>query len=159
MRGRKPLPTHLKLVKGNPGRRPVNESEPTPVLAIPPVPPELCDDGKLEWGRICGELYSLNLLSHLDRGALTALCDAWGAWVRGRRALEKMAAKDPVFGGMVIKTKDGNMIQNPLIGLVNKARADYVRFAAEFGMTPSARARVNGGPQKSQNQDPAAKFF
>ena len=27
-RGRKPTPTGLKLIKGNPGRRPINQGEP-----------------------------------------------------------------------------------------------------------------------------------
>jgi hypothetical protein len=30
MRGRKPKPTRLKLVAGNPGKRPLNPREPTP---------------------------------------------------------------------------------------------------------------------------------
>ncbi|MGH7717148.1 MAG: phage terminase small subunit P27 family, partial [Vulcanimicrobiaceae bacterium] len=30
MAGRKPKPTHLKLVAGNPGKRPPNENEPQP---------------------------------------------------------------------------------------------------------------------------------
>ena len=30
MRGKKPKPTHLKLITGNPGKRPLNEAEPKP---------------------------------------------------------------------------------------------------------------------------------
>ena len=37
----------------------------------------------------------------------------------------------------------GHMIQNPLVGVANKAMNDMVRFAAEFGMTPAARSRVS----------------
>ena len=43
---------------------------------------------------------------------------------------------------LLIKTKEGNIIQQPLVGIANKAKADMVRFAAEFGMTPSSRARI-----------------
>lgn len=32
MRGRKPKPTHLKLLEGNPGHRPINGAEPKPSL-------------------------------------------------------------------------------------------------------------------------------
>ena len=39
----------------------------------------------------------------------------------------------------MIKTSNGNAIQNPLIGTADKADSDMVRYAAEFGMTPSAR--------------------
>ena len=45
MRGRKPSPTHLKLVKGNPGKRPLNVSEPEPEAVLPCPPAELCDSG------------------------------------------------------------------------------------------------------------------
>jgi hypothetical protein len=38
MRGRKPKPTHLKLLEGNPGRRPLNTGEPRgPVTEAPRV--------------------------------------------------------------------------------------------------------------------------
>ncbi len=46
--------------------------------------------------------------------------------------------------GLIVMTKSGNLIQNPLVGTANKAMADMVRYAAEFGMTPSARTRVSG---------------
>jgi P27 family predicted phage terminase small subunit len=50
-------------------------------------------------------------------------------------------------GGLMIKTSNGNAIQNPLVGTANKAASDVVRYAAEFGMTPSARVRlaIGGG--------------
>ena len=37
--GRKPKPTHLKLVTGNPGRRPLSAVEAQAVPALPPPPP------------------------------------------------------------------------------------------------------------------------
>lgn len=55
-----------------------------------------------------------------------------------------MAAKDTVTDGLIIRTRSGNIIQNPLVGTANKAMADMVRYAAEFGLTPSARTRVAG---------------
>ena len=37
--GRKPKPTHLKLVTGNPGRRPLSAVEAQVVPALPSPPP------------------------------------------------------------------------------------------------------------------------
>jgi hypothetical protein len=37
--GRKPKPTHLKLVTGNPGKTALNENEPKPEAALPSPPP------------------------------------------------------------------------------------------------------------------------
>jgi hypothetical protein len=55
-RGKKPTPTHLKLVMGTARRCRMPKHEPKPGLAIPPVPLELCDDAKLEWRPTCIEL-------------------------------------------------------------------------------------------------------
>jgi P27 family predicted phage terminase small subunit len=68
------------------------------------------------------------------------------------------ADEDPVFRGLVIKTAMGNEIQNPLIGIINKAAADIVKISGEFGLTPASRSRVSGEDDE-QEQDPAAKYF
>jgi P27 family predicted phage terminase small subunit len=156
-RGRKPKPTHLKLVTGNPGKRQLNRTEPRPDLSIPAPPPHLSDEAKVEWGRVCDQLYRLKLLSEIDRAPLAAYCQAYGRWVQAERALAKMAESDGVTKGLLVKTRNGNAIQNPLVGTANKAMADMMRYAAEFGMTPSARSRLSTDAQ--DKDDPARKYF
>jgi len=58
----------------------------------------------------------------------------------------------------LIKTSNGNAIQNPLVGTANKAAADMMRYAAEFGMTPSARTRI-AAEAPPESDDPAERFF
>lgn len=158
MRGRKPKPTHLKLVSGNPGRRPLNDAEPKPKISVPVPPAELSDDARQEWQAVTPRLYAIGMLADIDRAALAAYCQAYGRWAQAERALAVMAARDAVTRGLLIKTTNGNAIQNPLVGTANKAMADMVRYAAEFGMTPSARARLKA--ENTQNDDdPAAEFF
>ena len=70
-----------------------------------------------------------------------------------------MAAKDELNAALMIKTTSGNAIQNPLVGIANKAKADMVRYAAEFGMTPSARSRVTATPDDKKQEDRAARYF
>ena len=72
MRGRRPKPTRLKVLTGNPGKRPLNTEEPMPEIAIPECPIELGPVAKREWDRLVGELASLRLLTNLDRAALAA---------------------------------------------------------------------------------------
>lgn len=159
MRGRKPRPTHLKLVTGNPGRRPFNAAEPRPEAGLPAPPAELGSDAKNEWRRVARRLQALGLLTPCDRAALAAYCQAFGRWRQAERALAAMAKADPLTGALMIRTKEGNAIQNPLVGIANKAMADMVRYAAEFGMTPSARSRIAGAADGEQKDDPAAKYF
>ncbi len=156
-RGRKPKPTHLKVVTGNPGKRQLNENEPRPDLSIPAPPPHLSDEAKVEWGRVCDQLYRLKLLSDIDRASLAAYAQAYGRWVQAERALAKMAESDGVTKGLLVKTRNGNAIQNPLVGTANKAMADMMRYAAEFGMTPSARSRLSTDGEDTE--DPSRRYF
>lgn len=141
--GRKPKPTALKLVTGNPGKRALPKNEPKVDLAQPTPPAFLNDDAKVEWGRVIDVLFRAGLMTELDRAALGAYCQAYGRWAEAERALSRMAEKDPLNKALMIKTKAGNAIQNPLVGVANKAKADMVHYAIEFGMTPSARSRVD----------------
>jgi len=156
-RGRKPKPTHLKLVTGNPGKRALNGSEPQPTLLLPSPPAELNDDAKVEWDRVSEELYRLGLLTAIDRAALAAYCQAYGRWMTAERAIAEMAKRDPLTCGLLIKTTNGNAIQNPLVGVANKAMADTMRYAVEFGMSPSSRSRISAKPNE-RDHNPFAEF-
>jgi hypothetical protein len=80
VRGRKPKPTHLRLVGGNAGKRPIKANEPKPEVAAPQPPPHLNEAAKAEWGRIVGQLLALRLVTELDRAALAAYCVAYARW-------------------------------------------------------------------------------
>jgi P27 family predicted phage terminase small subunit len=157
-RGRKPKPTHLKLVMGNPGGRKLNDAEAKVAADMPEPPRELGYDALAEWDRVSAELFRAGLLSSVDRAALAAYCDAYGIWAQACLVLDEMADGDGAYRGLLITTDNGNLIQNPVVGVRNKARADMVRFAAEFGMTPSARSRITASPPREE-EDPAAKYF
>jgi len=64
--GRKPKPTSLKLLAGNPGKRKINDSEPHFDLSQPSPPPFLSDDAKVEWGRMSGLLYDAGVMTEAD---------------------------------------------------------------------------------------------
>lgn len=146
-RGRKPRPTALKLIDGNPGKRRMNEDEPRPEPGDMPEPPEhLSDEALEEWERMAGVLHNLGLLYDVDRAALAAYCQVYGRWVQAEKALAVDAKNDPSRHGLVSKTSNGNLVQNPLVGTANKAAQDLMKYAAEFGMTPSARTRLSVNP-------------
>lgn len=156
-RGPKPTPTHLKLVTGNPGRRPVNKAEAKVPVRDLTAPEHLGDDALEEWNRVAADLVKSGLVTTVDRSALAVYCAAVGRWIQAERVLAEMAKKDPVSEGLLIKTKAGNVVMNPLVGIRNKAKADVLRAAAELGITPSARSRVQA--QAPDEEDEAAKFF
>ncbi|MEB8385612.1 phage terminase small subunit P27 family [Rhodobacteraceae bacterium KMM 6894] len=143
-RGPKTKPTKLKLLTGTARSHRLNPQEPQPEVARPEAPDHLTDAARNEWDRVVVDLVALGILTDLDRGALAVYCQAYGRWRAAETALARMAARDTMTDGLIIKTKSGNLIQNPLVGAANKAMADMVRYAAEFGLTPSARTRVTG---------------
>ena len=94
MRGRRPTPTRIKILTGNPGKRPLNRNEPRPEPALPECPPELGPSAQREWARLIGELSKLNLITNLDRAALASYCGAYALWAEATEAIQK-------FGTMV----------------------------------------------------------
>ena len=158
MKGRKPTPSHLKLIKGNPGNRPLNKSEPQPQSGLPQSPSHLCHEAKVEWRRVAKLLRAIGVLTTLDRAAFAVYCQAYGRWVRAELALERMAEKEPSTQALLMKTKSGNLIQNPLVGTANKAMDVLLKAASELGMTPSVRSRIEA-PGKAKGETPAAEFF
>ena len=72
-RGRKPKPTALKELEGNPGKRPLNDREPKPEKKAPPCPKWLNDDAKKEW-RHTGRLPIRTMLTGKRRKVFLNLC-------------------------------------------------------------------------------------
>ena len=145
-RGRKPTPTALKLLKGNPGRRPPNPSEPKPAADRPRCPQHLDTEARKEWRRIVPELEQLGLLTILDRAALALYCQAWSRWVRASREIDE--------NGEILESKNGKPVQSPWISLRNRAGQDMHKFLAEFGMTPSSRTRVTATRKPLDQSNP-----
>lgn len=147
MRGRKPTPSYLKLLRGNPGKRALNKNEPRPEIPDePPAPPSfLAGYAAEEWARISVEAYRLGLLTALDIAPLAAYCDAYERWRTARELIVAMGARDPVMHGLIVKTQSGGAAPNPLVWISANAARDMVRFAAEFGMSPAARSRISAG--------------
>lgn len=149
-RGRKPKPTHLKIVIGNPGRRPLKEDAIQPeVRDEPPAAPAfLKGEARAEWKRLAPALCTLGLLSILDMGAFASYCLAFGRLVQTEKLLANLAQQDASGrDAILIKTKTGGVAINPAIWLARASASDVVRYAAEFGFTPSSRSRITAtGP-------------
>jgi P27 family predicted phage terminase small subunit len=134
IRGRKPKPTRLKQLAGNPGKRPLNDHEPRPRVVQLSCPPELSDAGKREWRRLVKELAALKLLTNLDRAALAAYCEAYALWTEAIAAIHKY--------GTMVKSPSGFPMQSPYIAIANRQAEIMMRIASEFGFTPASRSRI-----------------
>lgn len=134
-RGPAPKPTRLRLIEGNPSKRPLNRNEPKPRPVPPPCPRWLNQEAKREWRRIVPELDVLGLLTVVDRAALAGYCQAYARWRQAEEAIEKY--------GMIGKTESGYVQQLPHVSIAQKSLQILKGFAQEFGLTPSSRSRMS----------------
>ncbi|HIW78115.1 MAG TPA: phage terminase small subunit P27 family [Candidatus Bilophila faecipullorum] len=152
MAGRKPLPTQVKLLRGTAQRCRMNPDEPAPDPSLPDAPTHLSPEAREEWDRVAGELYDLGVLSAVDRAALAAYCQAYGRWVAAERELRR----EDGSMNLISVTSNGNVIQNPLVGIANKSLELMHKYLTEFGMSPSSRTRVGAKKKTGEKKGFAA---
>ncbi len=138
MRGRKPKPSRLKLIEGNPGKRPLNPREPRPEVRVPTCPAHLNPSAKAEWKRLARQMHVLGIITDLDRAALAAYCQAYGRWVEAERKLKETP--------MLLKLPSGYVQQNPWLAVAHKQLELMAKYMAELGLSPVARTRVDAKP-------------
>lgn len=138
-RGRKPTPTHLKLIHGNPGHRPIPLDQFTPIAKCPDCPTHLIGEARKEWDRVTAVL--TGVISDCDRGALAMLCTSWARHLEAEQEMAKMAIAGGT--GLLIKSPKGYPIQSPWLSISNRAHEMYSKMCVEFGLTPSSRTRVS----------------
>lgn len=142
-RGRKPKPTAMKVLEGNPGKRPLNLAEPHPEKKLPDCPDWLEDEAKAEWERLAVPLYNLGLLTELDMAAFASYCQAYARWKEAEEFISQH--------GSIVKTKTGYWQQVPQVSIARANQAMMLKAAAEFGLTPSARSRIIAGNTKAED--------
>lgn len=146
--GRKPRPRSLKLVEG---RAPGRDSGGRAVAAgpgfirLPPEPPMWLEGEALaEWRRVAPELQRLQLTKPIDSGALTAYCLAWARLVDAQAIVER--------DGLLYEGKQG-LVSHPALRVVESASKELRAWAAEFGLTPAAEAKVGATKDDGQEDD------
>jgi len=90
------------------------------------------------------EFGAVGLVTAIDRGTLTLMCEAWGDHMEAREMIAK--AKAQGGSGMFVKSPNGYPMQSPWLAVSNKTYELYCKLAIEFGMTPSSRTRVQNSP-------------
>ena len=150
MQGPKPKPTKLKLVTGNPGRRPLNDREATPRTVIPDPPDMLKDEALAEWRRITVLLAEVGLIAKLDRAVIAGYCQAWARWVECERQL--------VNTGLIIKAPNGFPMYSPYLTAANKALDQVRQLSEQIGLSGSARSRIRASDAPGDT-DPAEDFL
>jgi P27 family predicted phage terminase small subunit len=154
MRGRKPTPTAVKILKGVQNDR-INHSEPVPPSGKP-EPPALLDKHALEeWERICALLEGMSVLSLADGPALTLHCECFSKWLRARAEISKhglviKSTTDVIKKHKVVATRESLRI-NPAVNIEIQMCRLMKEFLIEFGLTPSARSRIHSTAERPKD--------
>jgi P27 family predicted phage terminase small subunit len=147
--GRRPQPTAVRLLRGNPGKRRPRADEPQPPApegSFDAPPPELAGDAAAcaEWERLAPMLRTAGMITIAERGALIALTQQWS---RYQDAQQKILAL-----GMVVKTPSGAPIVNPYLRVADAALQHCQRLWVELGLTPSTRSKLSALPQVEREE-------
>ena len=144
-RGRKPKPTALKALEGNPGKRPLNEHEPVPPKGAIRCPAWLEAEAKKEWKRLAPSLEAMGVLTAVDITAFAGYCQAYARW--------KEAEEFITQHGSILRTKSGYVQPVPQVSIAQTYLKIMNRFAEQFGLTPAARSRIIAEDNTSGSSD------
>lgn len=144
-RGRKPKPTAIKELEGNPGKRQLNEYEPRPAAKAPTCPKWLDDDAKKEWRRLAKQMEQIGILTEVDMAAFAAYCQAYSRW----KAAEEFISKH----GSIVKTPSGYWQQVPQVSIAQQYMKQMTKLCEQFGLTPASRSRIVADTKRNEYID------
>lgn len=139
--GRPPKPTKLKILEGNPGKRPLpeNEPEPTTPLVIPAI--IAADEAALaEWNRIVLSM-PRGFYADIDAVVLAICASAWVIWSQATAKIR--------LEGLMADGSTGNRVAHPLLAVQRQQSEIILRCASQLGMGPAARVRLSAPKGKT----------
>jgi P27 family predicted phage terminase small subunit len=144
----------LKLLTGNPGRRPLNPAEPKPDSGIPDMPDGLSEAAQAEWNHIAPILLKLGVLTVADGATLAAYCQSRADWLAAQAEIEQygVTVEEP------ITNRAGEIVghrrkKNPAVTVASDAKKLMRAFASDLGLSPAARTRVHAAPGAESQDD------
>lgn len=136
--GRPRVPTHLKLLRNNPGKRKIEpEKEPQPEKGAPRCPPFITGEKRKIWKWTAKILDQMGIGSRADLLIMEGLCNQLMTLRKAENRLEKRR------GNLLLKSpKSGWPMAHPLIAIRDNAWRNTQSILQELGFTPAARTRL-----------------
>lgn len=157
--GNRPKPTKLKLLQGNPGRRPINYKEPQPKRGIPKMPKWLKEFPVAikEWKRESKELNDMGILTTAEGGALAMRCylaaeiQEMAIEIKKEGRVAYMSRMDSL-GNEIFEAKT-----NPKCVQIKNLITEYRQTGILLGLDPSSRTKLK--VEKPKQRDEAEDFL
>lgn len=152
-RGPRSQPTQLKILRGNPGKRDVNGSEPQPPVDGIVMPPHLGDVAAARWSDLLPMLQSTRVMTRADVEALARYCDTYEWWLATRAKLRAEGDTYPILNDAgEIKY----IAQRPEVSIAHKLAQQLRQLESDFGLSPSARVSLKVEPDAKEEGKLAA---
>ncbi len=139
--GPKPKPIQLRVLEGNPGKRPLSEPVVQPRLEprkrVPAPPIDLGKLGKAQWRRVAKRLVAQGVLTDLDLNVLEFYCREFERYKNAEEQLK--------LSGDVLRTGRDRLVPNPYLAIARQALNWLHKLGAELGLSPSERSRLGAG--------------
>jgi P27 family predicted phage terminase small subunit len=135
--GRPPVPTHLKVIRGNPGRRKINTREPKPPGDLREPPAHFDEELREVWQYAIANAPP-GLLKRIDSSVLET-------WCTSHLLHRKAVAQVRQFGLLMKAPITGLPIQSPYLPIVNKQAFIMLRAIDHLGFSPASRTRIMMG--------------
>jgi len=139
MRGRKPKPVEQRRLEGTDvSHRPL----PTPLLVAgrPDLqefaePPEhLTEMAREFWADIIVQLVQVGMIDRVDRPTIEMICTTWDEYMKADRVVRDQ--------GFFAAGPSGTIREHPALKMRRLARAEFFKYAEQYGLTPMARTRL-----------------
>ena len=125
----------------NRGVKPALSADAEALTKAPPAPAYLSAQAKAEWKRIMPQMIARRIITRADLAGVEAYASAVGIC----RQIEEQRA---LAGGVIDKVS---------FGIWNRAAQTARQLAAEYGLTPTSRARIgSAAPDGLDDDDPLA---
>ena len=148
-RGKPPVPTAILKARGSWIAK-TRTGEPEQDIDAPDCPTWLSDSAKEVWYQIVPQLIAMRVLSRIDGVDLARYCDAFVIW---RRASEFLNTHDLVYPMKDGKGNVTGLAPYPQNGLYDSYHRILLGLEDRFGLTPSARTRIQIAKKDHQTGD------
>jgi phage terminase small subunit len=139
------MPTALKVLRGNPGKRPLNSAEPKPDVGLPGEPPGLSEPARRYWVTVGRQCVAMGTLTIVDGPAFGTLCE-----LLATQELVRLEKNREGFAPFMIEpmvNPDGSngekVREHPALKLERDTATAIRPYFERFGLDPASRSRLH----------------
>ena len=159
--GRPPQPTALKILRGNPGRRPIKQDEPSFGLKLHPAPKHLDATAKRKYSEIGNLLLSKGVVTEADAGILALYAQSWSLWVSASLEVDAEEKRQAQVEDLWDTQEHDDFEQlekrlrrlerralstSPAVQQRHQERLNIDRYGGQLGLSPVMRAKLHVEP-------------